>query len=73
MFFISSINKTKYDYIAKPFSKEQIKEKLDIVFGPSEEEATITESVPKYDPNVDRFKGTEAYVFGVEDKNDTVE
>ena len=44
------------DYIAKPFSKEQIKEKLDIVFG--------TGDTPKYDPNFDRFKDTQAYVFG---------
>ena len=71
------------DYIAKPFTKEQIKEKLDIVFdkGDSSTEIKSVESlvsteevvqdseVPKYDPNVDRFAGVEAHVFGGEENN----
>ena len=56
------------DYIAKPFSKEQIKEKLDMVFGTEEkEEITPSDETPKYDPNVDRFQNVPAYVYG-EDK-----
>ena len=71
------------DYIAKPFTKEQIKEKLDIIFdkGDSSTEIKSVESlvsteevvqdseVPKYDPNVDRFAGVEAHVFGGEENN----
>ena len=55
------------DYIAKPFSKEQIKEKLELIFKNNSNKSNI----PKYDPNIDRFKNTEAYVFGAdsEDKN----
>ena len=68
------------DYIPKPFSKEQIKEKLDKIFKISysslliEKNITkeimpeIVEDVPRYNPNVDRFANTEAYVFG--DKNE---
>jgi CheY-like chemotaxis protein/anti-sigma regulatory factor (Ser/Thr protein kinase) len=41
------------DYIAKPFTKDQIKEKLDSVF----RDNTI------YDPNVDRFADVPAYVI----------
>ena len=69
------------DYIAKPFSKDQIKEKLDIVFkdsngtsqGSNETETKIekpTEAqtgTPKYAPNVDRFKDVPAYVVGSDD------
>ncbi|MBQ9018789.1 MAG: response regulator [Bacilli bacterium] len=77
------------DYIAKPFTKDQIKEKLDFVFEnvpsvstneikeevKSIESSKIIESekeekdVPKYDPNVDRFKNVEAVVIGGEDDN----
>ena len=67
------------DYIAKPFSKDQIKEKLDIVFkdsngtsqGSNETETKIEEltETPKYDPNVDRFKDVPAYVVGSDDEN----
>ncbi len=64
------------DYIPKPFSKEQIKEKLDKIFKISysslliEKNITkeimpeIVEDVPRYNPNVDRFANAEAYVFG---------
>ena len=43
------------DYIAKPFSKEQMMEKLDKIFD---------NNSLKYDTNVDRFKNTPAYVVG---------
>lgn len=51
------------DYIAKPFSKDQIKEKLDIVFHDIISQNDNL-STPKYDPNVDRFKDSPAYVIG---------
>ena len=71
------------DYIAKPFNKSQIKEKLDMVFSSSSNEAitaskstpkieeTIEKSseVPKYDPSKDRFKDVPAYIFGSNDEN----
>lgn len=68
------------DYIAKPFSKIQIKEKLDLIFASSmenaagddsglEEDNIVNSNVLKYDPNVDRFKDTPAYVIG-EDNDD---
>ncbi len=64
------------DYIAKPFKKEQIKEKLDLVFNNNSNtssSSSINEEPPtevlnqevetsKYDPNVDRFKDVPAYV-----------
>ena len=66
------------DYIAKPFSKDQIKEKLDIVFKNNDSSKIISndsetkveevqEEIPKYDPNVDRFKDVPAYVVGSDD------
>ena len=69
------------DYIAKPFKKEQIKEKLDLVFNnnsntsssSSINKETSTEGlnqeveISKYDPNVDRFKDVPAYVVDSED------
>ena len=66
------------DYIAKPFSKDQIKEKLDIVFKNNNSSETISKDseikaeetqteIPKYDPNVDRFKDVPAYVVGSDD------
>ena len=66
------------EYIAKPFNKDQIKEKLDIVFMNNKEPETITndsetkveevqKDTPKYDPNVDRFKDVPAYVVGSDD------
>ena len=83
------------DYIAKPFSKDQIKEKLDMVFNSSEpkqaevkkdelEEALSdmskpiqeielpnqSDTTPKYDPNVDRFKDAATYVFDSTKKDD---
>ena len=69
------------DYIAKPFKKEQIKEKLDLVFNNNSNtssSSSINEEPPtevlnqevetsKYDPNVDRFKDVPAYVVDSED------
>lgn len=43
------------DYISKPFTKEQIKEKLDKIFS--------TNNL-KYNPNIDRFDGVEPVVIG---------
>ena len=68
------------DYIAKPFSKDQIKEKLDIVFKNNNEPKTIANDsktkfdevqteTPKYNPNIDRFKDVPAYVIGSEENN----
>ena len=68
------------DYIAKPFKKEQIKEKLDLVFNNNSNtssSSSINEEPPtevlnqevetsKYDPNVDRFKDVPAYVVDSE-------
>ena len=58
------------DYIAKPFSKDQIKEKLDIVFHDIISQ-NYNLSTPKYDPNVDRFKDSPAYVIGG-DNNESI-
>ena len=69
------------DYIAKPFKKEQIKEKLDLVFNNNSNtssSSSINEEPPteglnqeveisKYDPNVDRFKDVPAYVVDSKD------
>ena len=69
------------EYIAKPFNKDQIKEKLDIVFKDSndtsqssnetetknEEPTEVQTETPKYDPNVDRFKDVPAYIIGSDD------
>ena len=52
------------DYIAKPFSREQIKEKLDKIFANSMNQSTNSTTPLTYDPNNDRFKDTEAYVIG---------
>ena len=71
------------EYIAKPFNKDQIKEKLDIVFKGSndisqssneietkiEEPTEVQTETPKYDSNVDRFKDVPAYVVGSDRDN----
>ena len=71
------------EYIAKPFNKDQIKEKLDMVFKGSndisqssneietkiEEPTEVQTETPKYDPNVDRFKDVPAYVVGSDGDN----
>ena len=46
------------DYISKPFTKEQIKVKLDKLFS--------TNNL-KYNPNIDRFDGVEPVVIGKKD------
>lgn len=60
------------DYIAKPFNKAQIKEKLDTIFvaiNPNVSESNnvsaneIVSNTPKFDPSVDRFKDAPVYVF----------
>ena len=53
------------DYIAKPFSKEQIKEKLDIIFKDSSKQINII------DDTVDRFSGDNVatYVFDPNEVN----
>lgn len=33
-------------------------------------ESNSIDTIPKYDPSVDRFKDVPAHVFGGEDKND---
>jgi len=58
------------DYIAKPFSKEQIKEKLELVF---KKDFKDTNDTPKYNPNIDRFKNTEAYVFEANSESKDIE
>ena len=63
------------DYIAKPFSKAQIKEKLDIVFNDTNTNIKNTnteeqEDIPRYNPNVDRFKDVPAYIVGNENKEE---
>ena len=57
------------DYIAKPFSREQIKEKLDIIFANSMNQNINSTTPLTYDPNNDRFKDTEAYVIGDNSNN----
>lgn len=47
------------DYIAKPFNKEQIQEKLDMVF------KRVDDDVPKYDPH--RWDNVEGVVIGAND------
>ena len=54
------------DYIAKPFNREQIKEKLDLIF---QESNNILESIPKYDPSEDRWKDVEGIVVAGKDNN----
>ena len=49
------------DYIAKPFNKDAIKKKLDLVFK--------SDDTPKYDPNIDRFKDVEGVVVAGKDNN----
>ena len=48
------------DYIAKPFSKDQIKEKLDLIFNKD----NLENNIPKYNPSIDRFAGVKAYIIG---------
>ncbi len=60
------------DYIAKPFSKEQIKEKLELVFK-NFKNTSSNNNIPKYNPNIDRFKNTEAFVFEANSESKDIE
>lgn len=51
------------DYIAKPFSKEQIKVKLDKILS---NEIIEEEKIVEYDPSIDRFKDVPAIIIGEE-------
>ncbi len=61
------------DYISKPFSRDQIKEKLDYVFknissSPQSDSSKeimpeVVEDVPRCDPNVDRLAGGDTYII----------
>ena len=51
----------------KILSKDQIKEKLDLVFGDTND--ADNNYAPKYNPNIDRFKDSPAYVIGGENNN----
>lgn len=55
-----------YDYISKPFSKEQIEVKLKNVFRNTSDEI-------KYDPSIDRFKDVEPVVIGVDEEEKEME
>ena len=52
-----------YDYISKPFSKDQIGIKLKTVFMNTSDDI-------KYDPSIDRFKDVEPVIIGGEDKEE---
>ena len=49
------------DYISKPFNKEAIKKKLDLIFK--------SDDIPKYDPSIDRFKDVEGIVVAGKDND----
>ena len=55
-----------FDYIAKPFTKEQIREKLDHIFKDENE-------TPKYDPNEERFKDVPAYLITNDNKLEEID
>ena len=52
---LGSLNDGFADYLSKPFNREQIKQKLDVIF----------ESSNKI--NLDKWKGVPMHVFGKED------
>ena len=79
------INEGFFDYIAKPFNKNQIKEKLDNVFNNNSKEIKINESESnddrkeenqidnfRYNPNIDRFKDEPAYVIGSDNEENNM-
>ena len=62
------------DYVSKPFSKDQIKEKLDLVFGSNKEDMNIANkeleeqlidnsTISKYDTNIDELKNAANYAI----------
>ena len=63
-------SETKYlnqgftSYIGKPFTRNQIKEKLDKLFINDKKAISKSNNAPlKYDPNVDRFKDATTFVY----------
>ena len=63
-------SETKYlnqgftSYIGKPFTRNQIKEKLDKLFINDKKAISNSNNAPlKYDPNVDRFKDAKTFVY----------
>lgn len=63
-------SETKYlnqgftSYIGKPFTRNQIKEKLDKLFINDKKAISNSNNAPlKYDPNVDRFKNATTFVY----------
>ena len=63
-------SETKYlnqgftSYIGKPFTRNQIKEKLDKLFINDKKAISNSNNAPlKYDPNVDRFKDATTFVY----------
>lgn len=63
-------SETKYlnqgftSYIGKPFTRDQIKEKLDKLFINDKKAISNSNNAPlKYDPNVDRFKDAKTFVY----------
>lgn len=63
------IEKGFTDYIPKPFSKEQIRLKLDKILKDTKEHIEIDET-PEYNPNVDRFAGVEAVIIGNDEQEE---
>lgn len=63
------IEKGFTDYIPKPFSKEQIRLKLDKILKDTKEHIEIDET-PEYNPNVDRFAGGEAVIIGNDEQEE---
>lgn len=51
------------DYITKPFTKDEIKEKIDLIFTPNNNNSK-NKHISKYNPSIDRFKDAKVYVFG---------
>lgn len=79
------LNEGFSDYIAKPFSKNQIKEKLDLIFSNNQDQkgsiiaaASLKDpellqddanQIITYNPAIDRFKDVPAYIVGSDDNN----
>lgn len=65
------IEKGFTDYIPKPFSKDQIRVKLDKILKTAPIRKELEET-PEYNPNVDRFAGVEAVIIGNEENNGVI-
>lgn len=58
------LNQEFTSYIGKPFTRNQIKEKLDKLFINDKKAISNSNNAPlKYDPNVDRFKDATTFVY----------